>query len=420
MPDDTSTLTVSAENGDVTVANIDAEYETVTIEVVDTTPTAFEGIYSVAVDDLADGVALLAAPLLDGAAQIGQSLTGSVALWIYDSDAYAAAARAFVPSRQWHRDGQPLPDETGFTVTIDAPGRYTLVESVETPDGTTLAAVSNAIAVSGGVDLTSELMDGRWIDLSGIVPDSRKLLVVAVLDNAMGFGSATASSQLVLARQTTNTTSYDHPVNLAIRSNRMAFRASSNDLAVNALPLTGSIPLDTITPRRLYMVAVGTLDKYGDGPAAGWSATDLALNETTLSQSTLVAPATPMSLNGFLAVNRGLGADPATAVQRLAAGTKLRMLWIATDYPDPFDSRIETVRTAVQEAFFMVSGTAPTLVVSEKAMAADGTITIEGKPVTPVVFLAGEHFGQYDDGGIKRLVNRGTGTDPELNGDWFA
>lgn len=407
-----ATLAVSANNGDVVFANVNAGYETITIEVVETTPTAFEGLYTVAVEDLSDGVELLAAPVLDGTGEVSQTLSGSAALWVYYPDAYAAAGRDFAPTRQWHRDGQPMPDQTSFTVVADTPGAYTLVESVEAPDGTLVTAVSAAIVVSGGIALTSELMDNRWINLSGIVPDSRKILVVAVLDDAQ----TTGTDQIVLANAPTKgswPTDFDASLYIASDTSRGRFSPSDSSVVISNATTSDTI---NATPRTVALMLAGDLDgRFGTSntPVIVAGISDLAKVSIGVIDNTYSANS--VSLFGDLRFAYGRGANFETAAYKFATGTKLKFLWIATDYAPNTDGAT-AMNTAFFDAFF--SGAPGSWAI--KALPPDGVMNINGSPVTPVLFLAGENFGQYDDGGTKRLLNRGTGPDPVLIGDWFA
>jgi hypothetical protein len=408
-------LEISADNGNVTLANIAADFETMEIEVIDTTPAAFEGVYTVSVATLADGVELLAAPILEGTGEIGQPLTGSVALWVYDPDAYLAAGREFIPARQWYRDGSPLPDQTGFTITPDLPGSYTLIETVEAPNGAVVTATSNVVTISGGLALTAESLDGRWIDLSGIVPDSRRLIVVALLDDAVAIPGVT---QNLLANRDSGSLTNNWPFFVSLTANDGAPRCRFSDDGGTYSPTLATGLLLDATPRPAVVMTMANLDRFASDVAIRSSGISALASFEKNGQSTAVPPAAAVSLQTLMAVNRGTGPD---FNQRMAPGTKLRFLWIAHDVPDTADNTISTMRNAVVDAMFSVSGTAPNIVFAPKALAPDGSIVIDGKTVTPVVFLAGQNFGQYEDGtGTRRLVNRGTGTDPILNGEWFA
>ena len=89
--------------------------ETGVIDITVTTPVEFAGTFQVNLSDLNGGPVNLVPPSISGTVAVGQVLTATGGLWIYDTSANQPLA-----SWQWRRLGVDIPGETTTTYTVQA------------------------------------------------------------------------------------------------------------------------------------------------------------------------------------------------------------------------------------------------------------------------------------------------------------
>ena len=407
---------VANGNGDVTFT-LDVVDDSLAVDVVDTDPYDFTGTYTVSLSDLADGYNVLAGPVAgpEDGASIGDPDNGIItaygSLIAYRQDLYAAATIDFVTTGQWHRDGTPL--GTAFQITggplsytPDLLGSYTLVETIPDLLGGTQTVTSPAVIARGAFELTAEPMDGRWIDLGGIIEDSRRLVVVALLDDAISRGTQYFWTNDVDSNLLSNVYFW--------ASTGTGPRAKFSDPANTYGGTVASSGILDAARRPCMVIQVGDLDRDASNRVTNIRMASPLDDKAVSAMSTATPPALPVDLSQF-AFNRG---DNVGGL-RLAAGTKLRFLWVASVVPNP-TGNLGDVSAAVRDALMIVGGTKPNLTLSPRPVNANGILTINGTEVVPEIFLRGPQLGQYDaGGGVKKLTNYGSGADPILNGDYF-
>lgn len=397
----TSGLALATDNGSLVVSSVDEDFETLTVDVGDTEPASFEGSYTVTAASLADGLELLAAPVVSGTASLGATLTGTRALWVYDVAAYVGAPKPFQVSRQWRRDGDDIDGETDYTVTASSPGVYTLAETTTTPQGGVVEAVSNGITITSAVTLAAVPMDGRRIDLSGIIADGQKVAVVAL------FGAArTDAAEQVFLSSTSSGLYFNDPVTGWINTNgTLAVRGQATSESVATATTSAAVMTATALETMVIMVA----DQTQAGGAYRYTVQGVNSANNRVIARTATASILDMPLSTLT-----FGARP-DGSNDLHPDTTLKFLWIATTLPPTVDDDLRTVRDLIRDALFVADGA----VFTPRGFNATGSVTIGNTVVNPVVFLAGAQLGQYDDIGTTRLDNLGSGTDPELIGDDF-
>jgi hypothetical protein len=402
----TSGLSLSVSNGSVVISGISNDAEEIIIEVVDTDPAAFNGTYTISLADLDDGLELLASPIISGTAEVGETGTGTRALWVYDPAAYTGAPLPFQTLRNWRLNGANIEGANDFTLTFPTPGAYTFVESGATPTGGFLDAISNEIEIDSSITLAAVPMNGRRIDLSGIITNGRRFVMVA------HFGAArTAGAAQSILSSTASGAIGNQPITLHINSaGTIAARSQAASEAIGTATTSNAVA--TADPIETLFVHVADMDRAGGSLRFAFQGVN-AVNSRVASMSGVAAPgdvSLPLSDLVF-----GARPDGATG---LHADTTLKFLWIATDLPPVLDNDLRTARDLIRDALFM--STSPGFPFVPRDFAANGRITIGNTVIDPVVFLAGAQLGQYDAGaGVTRLNNRGTGADPILIGGVF-
>jgi hypothetical protein len=129
--------------------------ETGSLDITVTTPAVFAGTWSIDTNDLNNGPVNLVPPAFSGTVAIGEVLTATEGLWVYDTS-------AGLPDQfwQWRRAGQEIPGATGATYTVTSadygPG-LSVAETMSDANGQR-SAVS---AIAGATYLPSD--DGQLL-----------------------------------------------------------------------------------------------------------------------------------------------------------------------------------------------------------------------------------------------------------------
>lgn len=391
------------------------------INITSIAPAAYVGEWSVSLSDMAtDGYEVLTGPVIEPSEVIigeegADTFTGYGALIAYRADLYAATDPEidFRTTVQWHRDGTPIGDPVDMAgapvnYTPTDLGSYTLVETIPDLLGGTQTVTSPAIVARGAFELTAEELGTRWIDLGGIISDSRKMAVVALYDDV-------ATSTGWLWTNGTHANNILNNVYFWMIASGGGPRGKFSDPANTYGGTPTSSGVVDATPRPLVAIQVGDLDRDASNRVTTARLVSPLDDKAVSAVSTATAPAVPVDLSEF-AINRGA----LDGTGQAPAGMKLRFFWAASVFPVP-DNNLGTVSAALRDAFFNIGGTAPNLTISPRPVRADGIVTVGGVDVVPEIFLRGPQLGQYDaGGGVKKLTNYGSGADPILNGDFFS
>ncbi len=160
------------------------------IEVVVTAPAAFAGTYIFDVDDLVSGPLNLVVPGISGTVEVGQVLTATNGLWVYDTG-------AGVPTQswQWQRAGVDIAGAAGPSYTVQSgdvgPG-LSVVEGLSDGSGTRLAA-SDPVG-TGFVPADDPSLIGWWDASDAATITSTGGAVSSWADKAGGGPAMTSAS----------------------------------------------------------------------------------------------------------------------------------------------------------------------------------------------------------------------------------
>lgn len=130
MPD--GTIEITAEDGVMTITILP--------------PSVFAGAYDILPEALASGPINLVPPQIDGTPAIGEILTATPGLWVFDTQSGAPAL-----SWQWLQDGVVLPGQTALTFSVPADGATFGLNEIITQSGT-----GTAVASATGIAIESQ------------------------------------------------------------------------------------------------------------------------------------------------------------------------------------------------------------------------------------------------------------------------
>lgn len=372
---DLPTLKVSDADCAVIVEGVDAMATHVTLSIA--APSPYAGSYQVALVDIVAGqpVCLVPPEVTEGA---DGTLSARAALWVYDP----AVMTTFSVDYAWiDSDGVAIPDAdaTEWTRTTYRAVRLRETATGLVADVTALSGTVPAITVPATVVSAARPI----IPTAGLLADHR----------AMTFAAS-------MTFDTTPATAFEHilssgsgALGLSRRvSPETTFRLQHGSVEGFASISTSVVNVQDAARPRVLMVSSIDLDKTAD------FILHFFITNGAVSQTRALSTASISGTDRLVGITSMLAQNAAGNLPFL--GTVHGFIWLHSAFIAPETLRnalFEPVATSIDPTGFM-----------PRLLPDNGTVTIGGSPVTPLVFLRGNNFDQFDDGGTWKVPNRGS------------
>lgn len=386
-------LQISDTDSDMVVEGVDATATHAVLGIG--APSPYAGQYQVALADLAAGQPICLVPPV---ITVGpdRMLSARAALWVYDPEAYATDGTDFTVEYAWITEDDAL--VAGASDLIWTRSTYRAVRFRETASGVggsvpVFSPELPAVPVPATTTTTP-----RPIALGSLLTDRRAISFATM---ATYTGLPATVGQRLLSRSDTAT---QGPRPLTAGSTAFRTQYISNNGVQPSLSSVSNLQ-DPARPK-LLLISCGDLDKAG---GAGTILTHFITNGAVTSDVSFATNAVDPA-DRIVAITSLLARDLGPTFAEPFLGTLHGFIWISAE---PFtavqlrDALFEQVPLDIDPTGYL-----------PRILPDDGTVIIGGSPVTPLIYLRGSSFGQFDDGGTWKVPNHGSagGTLTLLNG----